>query len=131
MHMLRKGLRETVSQCLRENGTVIVMLLAEAASDLIFTKACGNGETADIIRDVALLRCHEIGQSKIGAVGTALHLLTQRMEYGERFLALIIHIKLDIIRADFIRRPETDYGTGLQPLLFHNLLEHLLRIGKE
>ena len=65
----------------------------------------------------------------MGAVapGITRDLLAQRMEHGERCIAPILGIHLDIV-ADGVRGPETDDGVCREPLLLDDPIKQRLRV---
>ncbi len=127
MHQFGKGFREAVSQCLHENGRVVVIRPLETFGNCDFLNTRRDDEATDIVLLTAIGGCNKIGHSDIRTTITLGQLLTQREEGCEFFLAAFIGKETNII-AHRIGRPETDYATRRKPLLIDDLHEHSLRI---
>src|ERR1700691_2917815 len=86
MHALGESLRDTISQSLDENRSVVVIRLGKALRENFLARARGHDESPDIIRLAARCRGDEIGEREIVPPLALTQLLAQGVERG-KFLA--------------------------------------------
>ena len=102
------------------------MVGLEAREVLLDAVACCHREAADPVgigRD-------EIGQAHIGPRRALLDLLAQEVEPRHFLGAPLVGEQNDVV-AVAPARPEADHALGGQPLLAHDVLQHLARVGVE
>ncbi len=110
---------EAVGQGLEQDGVVVVMVGFEACDVLLDPDARRNRESAEPVLLAGVLRRDEVGEAEVGPIGGLVHLLAQEAE--GRWLAVRFD---DHVVAQRVRRPQTEYRPGGQPLFLDQLLQH-------
>src|SRR5262249_26721015 len=116
---LGERLGQPVGQRLQEDVGIVVMVGLEARQMLLDAVARRHGEAAD-----------PVGEATVGATRALLDLLAQEVEPRDLLGAALVLVEHDVV-ALAPARPEGDHALRRQPLLAHDMLQHLARVAVE
>src|SRR5215212_10747213 len=84
-----------------------------------------------MVFEARVLRGDEVRQRVVGTARRFLLLLAHKVEAGEHLLARLVRIDLYGVVFQGVRGEEAEEGARRQPLLGHDTIQKLLRVGEE
>ena len=129
---LRQRLRQSIGECLEQDGVVVVVRGLECGHALVDAVARGHRERADVVGHTCLHRRDEVGQRHVRATITLLHLLANGVDRrGPLAATLSLGMPDGDVVADGVRGEQARHRARRQPLLAHDLRQHCLRISEQ